>query len=292
MELDRECILERSRLVSVAPARMPYIGFFGKYNKRWYVDIVALPHNSVRTLISELFALLAAVHRLSLDMTAGDFETLFRFLREFAGYTRAVLGAEERVVWAEVDGALRRRADDYAGHALHPARRAERVRRVGALLDGLMPEALSGVGAVAAAAGLQRTADELARQLLEYFAVEEREVPRYFARSIRGPKDKTRLEGRVIEYFGSLKQEYHYAALLTMHLQNEQVRLDFEQRHFGKAGARGRFRAAARRVRDEIQGIPRAFEAAARRYEARFSVGEFLQHYGKDRDVEARTQIV
>lgn len=290
MNLDRECILERSRLVSVAPARMPYIGFFGKYNKRWYVDIVALPHNSIRTFISEVFGVLTAIHRLALDMTEADFQKLFFFLGEFQKYTRAVLEAEEKILYPEVDGSLKKRKD-YASHILHPKNRAERKLRISNLLVTLTDAVVTEQCSVSIASTLQVTVDELARQLLDYFSAKESELPRLFARAIRGSKEKNRMEGRLIKHFEELKQEYYYTALLALPLHSADVRADFEDRHFTKT-ARAQFQKAVRHVQESLIAIPRAFDIAAREYEARFSMAAFLEHYGKDRDADATTRMV
>lgn len=292
MDLDRECILERSRLVSVAPARMPFIGFFGKYNKRWYVDIVSLPHNSIRTLISEVFAMLGAIHVLALDMTKEDFKKAFFFLGEFVDYTKAILDAEEKIIFPEVESSLKKQVENYANHALHPSNRAEKKKNIARQLSAVTAQELGSQPSVTISRNLQKTLDEVSRQLLDYFSIKERELPRCFARSIRGSRDKNRLEGCLIDYFGSMKREHYYTALLTMHLQNADVILDFEHRHFPKERGCAKYRKAARNVKECLTGIPRAFEQAASKYEGRFSVGQFLEHYGKDRDVEVKTQVV
>lgn len=291
MDLDRECILERSRLVSEAPARMPYIGFFGKYNKRWYVDIVSLPHNSIRTFISEVFSTLTSVHRLALDMTDADFQKLFYFLEEFQKYTQTVLEAEEKILYPEVDGALKKRLED-PNHALHPKTRAERKRQISELLLSLTDNELRAKRSVTIASTLQRNMDELSRKLLDYFSAKEAELPKVlFGRAVRGSKEKNRMEKRLIKLFAEHKVEFHYTALLALPLHSEDVRADFEDRHFTKS-ERTQFRDAVKQVQQSLFAIPRAFEDAARGYEARFSMAAFLEHYGKDRDADATTQIV
>ncbi|CDF38589.1 unnamed protein product [Chondrus crispus] len=291
MDLDRECILERSRLVSIAPARMPYIGFHGKYNKRWYVDIVSLPHNSVRTLISEVFGLLTSVHRLALDMTRADFDNLFLFLAEFQAYTAALLAAEDRLVYPEVEAALRKRPD-YAAHVLHPTHRAERKNDIARLLAALTDPTLHYLQAVAVANTLQATVDELSRQLLDYFSAQEAVLPRIFAHSMRGSREKNKMEAKLIKYFADAGHEFYYTALLALPLHSQEVRADFEERHFAKPARAHQFRTAVKRVQDSLIAIPRAFDAAASDYETKFSMAAFLENYGKDRDVDATTTMI
>eukprot|EP00177_Eucheuma_denticulatum_P006405 GFKZ01011689.1.p2 GENE.GFKZ01011689.1~~GFKZ01011689.1.p2 ORF type:complete len:333 (+),score=54.05 GFKZ01011689.1:339-1337(+) len=287
MELDRECILERSRLVSTAPARMPYIGFYGKYNKRWYVDIVALPHNSIRTFISDVFGLLTSVYRLSLDMTERDFQYVLAFLGEFAAYSNAILLSEEKILYPEVDAALRKRVD-FKKHVLHPKNRAERRRTILAMLRSLTSEETIGNPSVTVATLLQNKLDEICFQMFDYFSTKERELPKILARTFRGPKEKNRMEGKLIKHFDDLNMKYQYTAFLALPLHTDEVRADFEDRHFTK-NERVLFGNAVQHMKEVVMSTPKAFDVAAQTYENRFSMAAFLEHYGKDKDVNVTT---
>lgn len=290
MELDRECILERSRLVSSAPARMPYIGFYGKYNKRWYVDIIALPHNSIRTFISEVFGLLTSVCRLSLDMTEKDFEKVVFFLGEFARYTRVILESEEKILYPEVDSALKKRAN-YAESILNPNNRAERRQNIIKLLTSLTNREVMEMPSVAIARSLQDMVDEISSQMFDYFSTKESELPRLVAKAFRGPKEKNKMESKMIKYFGDLKKLYYFTAFLALPLHTEEVRADFEERHFSK-NERTQFARAVKNMKESVMAIPKAFDNAARNYESRFSMAAFLENYDMDSDAEMTTQVV
>ncbi|PXF45903.1 hypothetical protein BWQ96_04338 [Gracilariopsis chorda] len=290
-ELPTEVVLERARLVSEAPARMPYIGIYGKYNKRWYVDIVTLPDNAIRCLVSAAFELIGAAHRLALDMTVPDFDQLFAFLSEFDHFIRVIFDSEEKVLYPEMEHALKKRAD-YSTFALHPSSRAATRAHVHALLNQLTDEELRHTPSVTAIRLLQQTMDSLSTQLLDYFNVKECTLPRVFFRSFRGCKEKNRMETRLIRYFEDANNEYYYSALLTLPLNNEQVRLDFEERHFARQNKRESYRHAVNAVQGTLLAIPRRFEQAARSYEQRFSVKTFVEKYGTDRDQHATTQLV
>ena len=289
LELDKECILERARTVSIAPNRMPYIGLHGRYNKRWYVDIVSLPHNSIRTLISKLFEILVGTHIMCLDMTENDFEKLFAFISEFDCYLRVLLDAEEKILYQEVEGWLKKMAD-YQSHPLHPKNRALTKEKMYCLLDELTDEKLRTTPSVIAADKLQQAADLLSTQLLEYFSLKEKMLPKFLAKSIRGIKEKTRLEGRLIKYFEELSQEFRYTAILMCCLGNDDVRNEFKERHFSKA-KRDVLTQAADYLEVTLLEVPRAFNRAAKMYEERFSMKTFVENYGTDRDVEAVTEI-
>lgn len=288
--LDKECILERCSLVSSAPAHMPYIAFHGKYNKRWYVDVVSLPQNSIRLFISKLFEILSATHRLALDMTADDFRKLFAFIAEFDRYLRVLLDAEDKILYPEVESALKKRSD-FHSHRLNPSLRLATKKKLYSLLDAFTDPTLKTTPSVTVATRLQETLDLLWTELLDYFTCKEAELPRILAKSTRAPKEKNRLESRLIKYFEDINHEFHYTAILTAPLRNDDVRIDFEERHFSKS-KREQYRDAAKHLDDTLFSIPNSFTAAASKYEARFSMKLFLENYGTDRDTEATTELV
>lgn len=279
MTLDEECILERSRIVSTATARMPYIGLCGKYNKRWYVDVVALPHDSIRTLLQHMFSIATAVQRLVLDMTAEDFDKAFAFAGELDRYMQVVLEAEEKILYPMVDGALKK-VDGYLEHALHPGRRAATKERVRVLLGKMVGRDIRADASVAIATEWRRSLDGLSRELLEYFAVKEEILPAFVQMSIRGSREKKRLERHLLRFFSECGAEFHYAALLTCPFHLEGVRADFEERHFPRE-KRAQYRAAVAHVNDVLFEVARSFDRASEKYEAKFSMQTFLTHYGQ-----------
>eukprot|EP00171_Calliarthron_tuberculosum_P021093 IDg21093t1 len=78
--LDEECVLERVQVAAAAAAGAPYLGSVGAYNKRWYVDAVALPHDAARRVLSALFAATSALHTVALDATSRDVELYARLV--------------------------------------------------------------------------------------------------------------------------------------------------------------------------------------------------------------------
>lgn len=281
MDLDRECILERSRLVTGAPPRMPFVGFYGRYNKRWYVDIVTLPHNAIRTLITSGFDLLISVYRLSLDMTDKDFKLLFKYLLEFVDFTKVILESEEKVLYPEIEKELKKRKD-YEDLLVNMNNRKQRKQEIIRLLCSLIDDRMMNQASVIIAITLQEKLDEISLQMFDYFKNKENILPKLFIKSTRGMKEKTRMENKLIRYLSqitsSLDRQYDYMAYLVLPLHTDQVRIDFEERHFNK-NQRNHFANSVQRVRYEIMNIPKAFQDAASNYESRFSMAAFLQHY-------------
>lgn len=289
--LDTECILERARIVSQAPSRMPYIGIYGRYNKRWYVDVIALPHNAIRCLVSKIFELISSAHRLALDMTIEDFDNLFAFLKQFHQFVTLILQAEDKILYPDMEAALKKRPD-YHSHALHPSARNTTKSKMYSLLRNITDQKLKYTPSVTVIHILQHTIDKLSSQLLEYFSIKESILPRIIFNSIRGSKEKTRMEARLIKYFEErTKQEYFYTALLTIPLNNEQVRAEFEERHFYKS-KRQFYRQAVQQVQNSLLAIPTIFENAAKKYEHTFSMKTFVETYGTDRNLYETTQLV
>ncbi|CAN8075019.1 unnamed protein product [Agarophyton chilense] len=292
-DLPVHVVLERAQLVSQAAPRMPYMGVYGRYNKRWYVDIVTLPDNALRCLLAAAFSVVGAARCLALDLSAGDFEMMFAFFAQFGTFTRALLTAERSVLFAEVEHALRKRPD-YDTHALHPAQRARTAAQVHTMLDQLQDaRAQRHMSSVRAVHSMQTALEALCSTLLQYFSVKESVLPRILFRSFRGAKEKNRMEARLIH---CLQQEtgrqFYMSALLTLPLNTEQVRADFEQRHFSKRGQAQQYRDAVHAVRSALMAIPTQFESAGREYEQRFSLQTFVDKYGTDRDAHANTQLV
>lgn len=292
MSLDDEGVLERSRVVSSAQARMPYIGMSGKYNKRWYVDVVTLPHNSVRMLLSKLFSMVTAVNRLALDMTKEDFEKLFAYLSQLYRYVSTLLEAEEKILYPNVESGLRHTEGFSEEHALHPVVRKANKKGILALLshlvgnnDGNTDNVLAKItattkGNIELATYVQQEVDKFTENLMTYFSVKEKILPRLVATSIRGMRERNRMERLLIKFFADLGEEFHYAAMLAIPLQMKEVRDDFINRHFKNAKRKELFHTAAQDVEESLFGVAKAFDQASKKYESRFSMQEFLSHYG------------
>lgn len=288
---DDEGVLERSRVVGSAEARMPYVGLSGKYNKRWYVDAVTLPHNSMRMLLSKLFAMVTTVNRLALDMSTEDFTKLFAFISQLYRYIRTLLEAEEKILYPVVESGLRRIDGFSITHPLHPLTRAANKERMVSLLVALMDEGKSNnndtnksgddkVNNIQKAAAIQKKLDKFTSELLDYFATKEKLLPPIVAKSMRGMRERNRMERLLIKFFAELGEEYYYSAMLAIPLQMKEVRDDFISRHFKNTKKKELFHVAVRTIEESLFGVANAFERASKKYESRFSMQEFLSHYG------------
>lgn len=285
-------ILERSRIVSSATLRMPYIGIQGRYNKRWYVDIVTLPHNSVRRILSHLFTMTSAVQRLALDMTPSDFAKLFAFVSQVQLYVRILLEAEEKILYPVVDRKLRKLQDFSPDHPLYPDKRRLTKRRIEDLLSKINTSNDVLTPTTNTAAGIQFKVDKFASCILDYYVHKERVLPKLIATSIAGSRLRTKLEHKLIRFFAQLGDEFYYTALLAAPLRSDEVRQEFVRTHFPGSKKKVSFQSYVRDVEDVFFGVSTAFERALRKYESRFSIDEFLSMYGTEPDLGAELGLL
>lgn len=283
--LDNADIMNRSRLVTTSPARMPYIGLRGKYNRHWYVDAVTLPHNSIRILLSRLFSIITIVQRLALDMTRDDFAKVFAYIHQFDHYIRVLFEAEEKILYPSVASGLRRVEKYASNHPLHPAARAVMKQGLGTRLIKLHEIQPMDISNIEKASLLQKAVDEFASTLLDYYSAKEKLLPRIVETSVRGSRERTRMERHLIKFFANLDLEFRFSVLLTVPLKTEEVRKEFINRHFSTA-KRKLFNEAEAEVEKSFFSVPKEFEKAAAKYESKFSMDEFLSHYGQVDEAE------
>lgn len=278
-------ILERSRIVSLSTARMPYIGLQGHYNKKWFVDAITLPHNSVRRMLSHLFSMTFAVQRLALDMTESDFAKLFAFISHMHCYVRTLLEAEEVILYSLLERKLCKMSDYNPEHALYPVKRGLMKRRIVDLLIDVCNIENGHVPSTEIAVTVQNKVDKFAGLLLDYFVQKEKLLPKLIESSIFGSRERTRLERRLIKFFARLGDEYYFTAILVAPLKNMEVREAFIKTHFPSTKSKALFHIAVREVEDVLFGVAEAFDRAAQKYSKRFSVEEFMSMYGTETDI-------
>jgi hypothetical protein len=290
MELDDECILERSRVVSIAPARMPFVGLKGRYNKRWFVDIVTLPHNAMRKQMSDVFTSLTAMHKMALDLTEDDFQLFFRYLAAMVDFFKACLEGEEVALYPHMHGERKKRGGD-GGRVLNAEYRGRLKRELCDALDEAMKYRFTHSPAVETVGSVTAALDRFGKKALDYFSEKEHELPKLLAKAIRGSKEKTRFEARLIAFFLTKPKGQQLVVLLVQTLFSADVRVEFIGRHFETDDQKCALEKALFETENGLLQIPKAFEDAAQKYERRFSIGTFIEHYGQDRE-EARTELV
>lgn len=294
MELDDECIIERSMVVSRAPERMPFVGLKGRYNKRWYVDIIAFPDNSVRRQMSDLFTTFTAMYKMSLDLTESDFELFYKYLAAQCDFYKALIEAEEVALYSHIHGeiSLRRLVRDSQIQVLNSDFRLAIKKEIFGHLNDALQHRYTLLPAMQMLGEIRNSIDLFAKKVLDYFADKERNLPKLLSRSLRGSKEKTRYEARLISYLLGKPQGYLHVVLLLQTLTNQDVREEFMQRHFPKQEQRSSFENAATIVHEDILKIPASIQLSAQRYEKRFSMRVFMKHYGRDNEIEDAIKVI
>lgn len=96
--------MERAKVVMTSSPRMPAVGYFGaRYGHKWYVDLVALPHNAVRRQLCDAFIMANALGKLQLDVADADLARVYAWLGTLESFVRAVFNAEARFIFPLLD---------------------------------------------------------------------------------------------------------------------------------------------------------------------------------------------
>lgn len=291
MELDDECILERSRVVSIAPARMPFVGLKGRYNKRWFVDIVTLPHNAVRKQMSELFTSLNGMNKMSLDLLEEDFQLFFRYLTVVVDFFKLILEGEEAALYPFVGGERWKKNDD-GNRVLNEDYRIGMKNELFSLLDDVLKYRFTHSPSLETLNNIGIALDSFAKKTLDYFTEKEDFLPKLLAKAIRGSREKTKYEQRLLTFLLEKPKGHQMVAILLQTLFSADVRAEFISRHFPREEQKTTLLKALSETETGILSLPKVFDAAAKKYERRFSLGTFIEHYGQDRDEEAQTEVV
>lgn len=293
MTLDAECVLERAQVASAAVSSMPYLGTVGLYNKHWHVDAVALPHNAVRHVLTTLFSTTTSFHALALDVTAKDVALYARYVLHCARFLNAVLDAEEPALYAEAESTLSRRVTRGSGELGPTARAATRrtLREQAAMLRAAASDAES-TPALLTAARARSALHQFAATAQVYFKAKEHALPRVISKKFRMSSTKTKIEGKTLDLLERQEGGILFAAMLVCSLGTDEVVEDFASRNFKDSGKRKQFLQARYSLRSGFLQIPVVFEAAAKKYSARFSVDQFVKQYGKGRPVDEVLALV
>lgn len=288
-DLDDECILERARVVSIAPARMPFVGLQGRYNKRWFVDIVNFPHNAVRKQLADVFLSLIAMNKMALDLTEEDFQLFFRYLQVVTDFFKAILDAEEVALYPHLPGEKKKRKEGL--RVLDVAYRTSVKKNLFDMLEGILKYRFTNDAAMDTLVGIQKDLDVFSKVALDYFVEKEEAFPAMLQKHIRGSKEKTKYEARLISFLLQKPKGHQLVCLLIQTLFSKEVRAEFFNRHFPEEEQRASLKEALANTENGVCSLPRVFESAAAKYEKRFSMGAFIQHYGQDRE-DAQTNLV
>lgn len=308
--LDEEAVMMRMHLVSISQSSRPYLGVNSMYNKQWYMDIVTLPHNSIRMLLSKLYSVVNAARQLSIDMTRADYEKFYAFASQVRRYIQVFLEAEEKILYPCVEKKFPTQIERFSEtHMLsRVTRQAKKSNLLATLTRGIeyihdrssvdkqisAPAVTSSMfettvtleddeSRKAFSDCVQQMIDRFSSSLLEYFAMKESCIPNILKKSIRGARECNRAERRLIKFFKDLGDEFYFSAILAMPLQMLKVREDFMRRHFRASRRRNAFLDSVSQVEKTLLGTAEGFEKAAEEYQTRFSL-EYVGYREYDGD--------
>lgn len=281
---------ERAKTVMQSSPRMPAVGFFGgKYGDRWYIDIVALTHNAVRRQLFDAFMLSNALGKLLLDVTEVDLARVYAWLGTLDKFVRIVFEVENRFVYPLIDTHVRNAttADGqpvYLPELLSTRGRTEARTHVCELLDAARKTRDVATGEISAKIHALRYAlDQFGGSILDYFAAMERFGPKLLKKAVKnGAKEKIKLERKLFDY---IREEGDtFAALLMQCIESRSKRAEFLERNIKKDKARMEFRAHVKNVESTHMQLARMFDSVAAKYERKFDVKKFMEHYDASTD--------
>lgn len=283
---------ERAKTVMQSAPRMPAVGFYGgRYGERWYVDVIALPHNAVRRQLFDAFLMANALGKLLLDVAEADLARVYAWLGTLDTFVQVVFAIEDKFIYPMVDTHVRnaRTADGepvYLPELLSARGRQEAKAHVLDLLaDARKTRDVATGETVAKIVALRYALDQFGANILDYFSAMEHFAPKLLKKAVKnGEREKQKLERRLFEYVLEQPQGAMLAALLTQCIESRTRRKDFIERNIRKDKWRAQFRAHVKSVENTHMQLARTFDQTATQYERRFNVTTFVEHYDANKD--------
>lgn len=283
---------QRAKVVMQSSPRMPAVGFFGgKYGDRWYVDLVALTHNAVRRQLFDAFVIANALGKLLLDVSESDISHVYVWLNSLHAFVDVVFNVEDRFVYPLIDKHVRNAVTPegqpvYLPELLSARGRNEARAHVRSLLDAARNTRDVATNETHAKIHALRFAlDQFGASILDYFAAMERFAPKLFKKAVKlSQKEKAKLERKMFEFVRSQHQGDNLAALLMQCIESRSRRKDFLERNIKKEKHRLQFKAHVKHVEATHMQLARSFDSVASKYERRFNVRKFMQHYDASSD--------
>lgn len=284
--------MERAKAVMQSSPRMPAVGFFGgRYGEKWHVDLVCLTHNAVRRQLYDAFTIANALGKLSLDVAEADLTLVYTWLGTLHHFVSAVFVAEDRFLYPLVDANMKKAKTSDGTPVYLPELLSVRGRKnakdmVMDLLSTARKTRDVATGETPAKINALRYAlDQFGANILDYFAAMERFVPKLFKKALRnGPKEKEKVEKKLFDYLLSESHGAMLAALLLQCIESRAKRAEFVARNIRREKDRVSFKSHVKKVEATHMQLARAFDSVSSRYERRFSVNTFLEHYDANTD--------
>lgn len=284
--------MERAKVVMQSSPRMPAVGFYGpRYGEKWHVDLVALTHNAVRRQLFDAFTIANALGNVALDVSQPDLDRVYAWLGTLYQFVEVVFRVEDLFMYPLVDSNIKKVESSTGGPVYFTELLSVRGRKnakemVLDLLDtARKTKDVSKGETMAKIHALRYALDQFGANILDYFAAVEKFVPKLFKKTLRnGPKEKLRTEKKLFEHMLAQTHGAMLASLLLQCVENKTKRAEFVKRNIRKERDRVSFREHVKNVESTHMVLARAFDDVAGRYERRFSVSTFLQHYDAGAD--------
>jgi hypothetical protein len=269
----------RARTVMEASQRMPAVGLFGgRYGERWYIDLVALPHNAMRRQLFDAYVMVNALAKMAHDVSDADLARVYAWLGSLNLFVTACFDAEEQFLYPLMDQALRRNSTPHPPRLVLLHRMSTKHNILDMLSAARKTRDVATSETRARINALRYALDRFGEAILAYFSLTEGFMPKLFRAGLKnGPKDNSRVERRLFDYLLRQPHGGMLGALLLQCIDSKERRADFLLRNMKKEKERDLFKEHVRTVESRHMHLSTAFDRAAAKYERVFSVQTFME---------------
>lgn len=286
--------MSRAKAVLEASQRMPAVAFFGgAYGERWYVDMIALPHNAVRRQLYDAFLIANALTKMVYDVAEADLARVYAWLGSLDRFVTAIFDAEERFLYPLVDSALRRIGMPCPARLVMVQRTKTKHEILDLLSATRKTRDVASTEVRARIYALRYAMDQFGERILEYLHFTEGFIPKLFKSGLKnGEKEKLRTERAMFDFLLAQPHGGLLGALLLQCIDDRARRADFVTRNIKRKREREAFDDHIRVVETRHMHLAAAFENTATQYERVYSVHTFMSLCSTDVSKEETLRMI
>eukprot|EP00172_Hildenbrandia_rubra_P002440 Plantae.Rhodophyta-Hildenbrandia_rubra.ctg32924.p1 GENE.Plantae.Rhodophyta-Hildenbrandia_rubra.ctg32924~~Plantae.Rhodophyta-Hildenbrandia_rubra.ctg32924.p1 ORF type:complete len:258 (-),score=36.66 Plantae.Rhodophyta-Hildenbrandia_rubra.ctg32924:1038-1811(-) len=223
---ESELTLKRSRIASLSEERSPYLGYCGRYNKNWEIDIVSLPHNSLRKQLNHLFISTNSLGKMAMDVSHDDLKKFYSWFDEMRQFLDVVLHAEEYALYPYIYK-LANLDEEKIDVRLRKSCRTNTKMDVLNKASNLANTMASGKSSSDIIEALREAADEMSIVLLKYFSNKEEVLPKLIKVHGGKSRDKRVVEFSTVQHIMKRPNGFRNIEFLLSSLEKTAIRQEF-----------------------------------------------------------------
>ena len=286
---DNQLTLIRSRIASLSEERSPYLGYCGRYNKEWYVDVVVLPNNSLRKQLNRLFISTNSLGKMAVDVSEATLKRFYQWYAEFHSFMQTIFDAEEVSLYPFLDSLIAKN-NETLPHSLYKDERLKSKKEIVQRSIDLQNTFETEKPSPEIVESLRDAADNMSVVLLRYLSLKE-DVIIKIVRQHGRPGDKLTVEQSMVQHLIKQEPGLRHLDFLLSSLEKPSVRHDFLKKNIGNLFKRRKVeKQLSRSFSSSEDSIHHSLKEASEKYSEKYSVATFLNHYGATRDED--TEVI